>query len=123
MPSRSVSVTLRPSSATFQARGEAGLHALAVVGGQQQRVVEVGQDPDVDVGVVQHRIEEQAVGVAAVGHRAAALDGIDGRACTQKKRCGESRFGDRFHWYPLVPVNVLSVIIDHNDFTRFRRVN
>ena len=55
--------------------GEAGLHALAVVGRQEQRVVEVGQDPDVDIGVVEHRIEEEAVGIAPIGQGAAAFDG------------------------------------------------
>ena len=79
MPSRSVSVTLRPSSDDLPFGREAGLHALAVVGRQDQRVVEVGQDPDVDIGVVEHRIEEQAVCVAAVFEDAAAFD----RECSE----------------------------------------
>ena len=68
--------------------GEAGLHALAVIGRQKQRVVEVRQDPDVDVGVLQHRIEKQAVGVAAIGQNAAALHRKGSRARSdQQARC------------------------------------
>ncbi len=74
MPSRSVSVTRQAVVGDLPRGREARLHALAVVGRLEQRVVEIGQDPDVDIGVVEHRIEEQAVGVAAVGQRAAALD-------------------------------------------------
>ena len=81
MPSRSVRVTRQPVVGDLPFGGEARLDALAVVGRQEQRVVEVRQDPDVDVGVVQDRIEEQAVGIAAVGQLAAALDG-KGELCS-----------------------------------------
>ncbi len=61
MPSRSVSVTLRAVGRHRPLRGKARLQPLPVVGGQQQRVVEIGEDPDVDIGVVEHGIEKQAV--------------------------------------------------------------
>ena len=63
--------------------GEARLQPLAVVGGQDQRVVEVRQDPDVDIGVVQHRVKEQAVGDAGAGRQAALRAGQDGRSGRQ----------------------------------------
>ena len=72
-PSRRVRVTLVPSSATFQSVARPGCTPLPSSVGREQRVVEIGQDPDVDVGVVQHRVEEQAVGVAPVVQLAAAL--------------------------------------------------
>ena len=93
MPSRRVRVKVRPSSETCPGGGEAGLHALAVGGRLQQRVVEIGQDPDVDIGVVQHRIEEQAVGIAAIDHLAAALD-------RQRRRTRAERATTRRHELP-----------------------
>ena len=55
-------------------RRQARLQAAPVIGRQQQGVVEVRQDPDVGVAVVEHRVEQQAVGIAAIAHDSATRD-------------------------------------------------
>ena len=79
-PSRRVRVTSVPSSETAHSVARPGSRFLPSGRRADQRVVEVGEDPDVDIGIVQDRIEEQAVGVAAEGQVAAALDGEGVRA-------------------------------------------
>ena len=72
-PSRRVRVTVLPSSETFHSVARPGSTLLPSARRLEQRVVEVGQDPDVDIGVVQDRVEEEAVGIAAEDQLAAAL--------------------------------------------------
>ena len=123
MPSRSVRRDAQAVVGDLPFGGEAGLDALAVVGRQEQRVVEVGQDPDVDVGVVEHRIEKEAVGIAPVGHDAAALHGEGGEAGTDEQvpRARAALASIFIRGSPLSPVNYLSVLIGYNDFTYLRR--
>src|SRR5262249_53738242 len=81
---------------------QARLRVLAIVGRQEQRVVEVGRDPDVDVGVVEDGIEQQRVGIAGIGQLARG----GGRVRDGQGECNaEQRSNQLFHVFlPVSPV-------------------
>ncbi len=77
---------------------QARLKPQPVIGRVYERLVEVVHDPDVDIGIVQDRIEKQAVGIAAIGQDAAAL--LRGRVDLAAEQQGRRKRGNRqdFHF-------------------------
>ncbi len=60
----------------FVARRQHRLDTRAVLGGLEERIVEAVEHPDVQVGIVEHRVQEEGIGIAAKDDVAAGLAGF-----------------------------------------------